>query len=106
MPDSTVNIYYDGKQVSSTTTSSEGGFDESISVPMDSSVGQIIVRSRFPGTDTYAEANGQETIIVQSDTQLTLTSPTDKNIERNEIYCFWAASKNGENYTITIRTRH
>ena len=81
---SPIDIYYDRKKVSNTTTSSKGEFDIPISAPIDSSLGNITIKCSYPGTITYAEANGYGYLMVISDTQLALTSPSEENIERNE----------------------
>ena len=82
--DSQIDIYYEGKKVSNTTTSSLGEFNIQFSAPLDSSLGNITVKASYPGTVTYAEANGYEYLIVISDTQLSLSSPSEENIKRNE----------------------
>jgi len=84
MADSTIYILYSGQQISSAMTSSKGTFDASISVPMNSSVGENTVKTRYPGTTIYAEAIAEVKIKVISNTQLELTSPSKENIERNE----------------------
>jgi len=84
LPDSQIVIYYDGKQVSTTMTSSQGTFEKSINVPTDSSLGNITVKTQYPGNETFAEANAEEIIFVQSETQLTITSPSKTNLEQNE----------------------
>lgn len=84
MSDSPIALYYDDEQVLTTTTSSQGNFEETMSVPTDSSIGQVIIKARFSGSQTYAEAIDQKIITVLSKTQLTLTAPSKKNIERNE----------------------
>lgn len=84
LQNSPINIYYEGDKVTNTTTSSQGTYDVSITVPTDSSLGNITVKGSYPGTETYAEANGYEYLDVISDTQLTLTSPAKENLERNE----------------------
>jgi len=84
MQDSNITIYYDEKEIASSTTSSQGSFEETITIPTYSSIGQVIVKASYPGTDSYAEAIDQKTITVSSKTSLSLTSPSKTNIEINE----------------------
>jgi hypothetical protein len=82
--DSQISLYYDEEQVLTIVTSTEGSFDETITVQLDSSVGKIVVKARYFGNEIYAEAIDQKTITVLSKTQLVITSPSKINIERNE----------------------
>jgi len=79
-----IHIFYDGEQTISTTTSSQGEFEESFQIPGNSSLGNITIRAHYPGTDLYAEANAEQTILVQTETYLTLTSPSESQVEINE----------------------
>lgn len=84
MPNASIYFFYNEQQVLTTTTSSQGKFDENLAIPEDSSLGEIIIKGHYPGNDLYAEANAEQIIIVQAETQLILTSPSEKNIEQNE----------------------
>jgi len=84
MPNAPIQIFYDGEQTISTTTSSQGEFEESFQIPGNSSLGNITIRAYYPGTDLYAEANAEQIVLVQSETRLILTSPSTGKIEINE----------------------
>lgn len=84
IPGVTIGIYHDGDTVITTTTSTQGEFDETYTISTTSKIGIITVKAVFPGTDLYGGKDARQTITVQADTQLTLTSPANKNIEQNE----------------------
>ena len=84
MPNAPIQIFYDIEQTISTTTSSQGEFEESFQIPKNSTLGNIIIRAHYPGTESYAEANAEQIVLVQSETQLVLTSPSKEMIKINE----------------------
>jgi len=84
MSNAPIQIFYDGEQTISTTTSSQGELEESFQIPGNSSLGNITIRAHYPGTYLYAEANAEQTILVQTETYLTLTSPSESQVEINE----------------------
>ena len=63
--DSLIYIYYNDKQILSTTTSPQGKFEVTISLPEDSPIGENIVKAHYRGVDIYAEAYAEQTINVQ-----------------------------------------
>lgn len=84
MSNAPIQIFYDGEQTISTTTSSQGEFEESFQILGNSSLGNITIRAHYPGIYLYAEANAEQTILVQTETYLTLTSPSESQVEINE----------------------
>lgn len=100
MADSTIYILYSGQQITSAITSDQGTFDANISVPMNSSVGENTIKTRYAGTTIYAEAIAEAKIKVLSNTQLDLTSPSKKDIERNETIIISGTLKDDVNQPI------
>lgn len=84
MPNAPLYVLYDTKQVLNTTTSSEGKFDENLTIPRNSSLGNVTIKVHYPGDDLHAEANAEQTLFVKADTKLTLTLPSNKKIKQNE----------------------
>jgi len=84
MPNAPVYVLYEAKQILNTTTSSEGKFDENLTIPRDSSLGNVTIKVHYLGDDLHAEANAEQTLFVKADTKLTLTSPSNKKIKQNE----------------------
>ena len=84
LADTTVYLYYNETLVITTVTKSDGLFEENLTIPADSPLGNISVRAHYAGDHRCAEANAEQTIFVQSETHLVLTSPSKKNFKRNE----------------------
>ena len=84
IPNSPIKIFYDGEELISTTTSSQGEFEEIIDVSENSSLGNITIKAHYDGTDLYAEANAEISILVQSETQIIIVSPLEGKIKVNE----------------------
>ena len=84
MSNAPIQIFYDGEQTISTTTSSQGEFEETLTIPEDSPPGNITIKAHYPGTDLYAEANAEQTVLVQSETTLKLIPLKVGAIQRNE----------------------
>jgi len=84
MTDAEIHIFYDETKTKETTTSSQGEFKETLTIPDNSSLGNITIKTHYPGNEFYAEANAEQTIFVQVDTYLTLLTPNKQNIEQNE----------------------
>lgn len=84
MPNTPIHIFYNDIKILETTTSSQGLFEETITIPENSSLGNISIKTHYPGTDIYAEANAEQMILVQAETQLTLFTPDNQYVEQNE----------------------
>lgn len=84
LPNSEIIIYYNAKQVSATTTNSQGTFEKTINIPDDSPLGNITVKVKYPGNFQFAEAVAEKIIFVQSETQLKIDAPSKTNLEQNE----------------------
>ena len=84
MTNAPIHIFYLDEEILTTTTNSQGNFEESYQIPKNSTVGNNTIRAYYPGTALYAEALAEQNILVQSQTQLVLTSPLKEYIKRNE----------------------
>jgi len=81
--DASIDIFYNNEQVLETSTSTNGDFEEAITVPKNSDLGNVKLKIHYPGTEMHAEANVEEIILVRSDTTLEITMPVKINIEQN-----------------------
>ncbi len=84
LPNSEIKIFFENNLVSSLQTSSQGSFTSNIKIPDNSKVGEIPIKIKFPGTDYYAEAEIEDTIGVESDTNINFISPIEKNFIQND----------------------
>ena len=83
MASAPIQIFYDEVIATNTTTTTTGTFETSLTIPRNSSVGNRTLRVRYPGTELYAEANTEQQVAVHTDTQIILTSPSQKQIPLN-----------------------
>lgn len=86
MTNSNIEIYYDEGLKETIKTDTEGKYNISITVPTSSKLGEIIIKTKYPGEGDYAEKSRQKTINVWSDTVLYLTSPSVEYIEQNSSF--------------------
>jgi hypothetical protein len=84
--DAPIQIYYNERIIANTTTSQEGEYGSTFSIGEDFELGEIIIKSHYPGTSIYAEANAQQNVLVQADTILVLTDPPGTVVSRNESF--------------------
>ena len=76
-------FYLNNKKIDQTVTSSEGDFNINVNIPLDSSLGNNTLKAYFKGSDFYAEAEDNEVIFIQSETNLELIEPSKKIIKQN-----------------------
>ncbi len=81
--DAPIYIYYNNQQVLYTITSSQGEFEEIYQISEDATLGNITIKAQYPGDESYAEANAEQYVLVQSETQLKITSPPPGSFKRN-----------------------
>jgi hypothetical protein len=83
MTDGTIQTYLDDLPLQTTTTDANGAYTATIQFTTNTTLGSHTIRTRYPGTSLYAEANAETTITIQAPTHLTLTIPTT-TIARNQ----------------------
>jgi len=81
---SEIIIYYNEEEITTTVTSDIGTFEETIDVPINSSLGKITIKAQYPGNTTFSEAIAEGNIFIQSDTKIFLSEPKKKKFDLNE----------------------
>jgi hypothetical protein len=98
--DASIDFFYNNEQVLETSTSTNGDFEETITVPKNFILGNVKLKIHYPGTEMHAEANVEEIILVRSDTTLEITMPVKINIEQNETITISGILKDDNNEPI------
>ncbi|MBN1280220.1 MAG: Ig-like domain repeat protein [Candidatus Thermoplasmatota archaeon] len=71
-----IQMFLQNKLLMNTTTSAAGSFATTLTIPVNCSLGNATLIVLYPGDSGYAEARDTETLLVQSDTTITLTMPS------------------------------
>jgi len=77
-------IFYNDENINTLITSAEGLFEDTITIPVDSPIGNVSVKAFFSGNSSYGDAEGEEIIIVESDTILIFNNLDKDQYGRNE----------------------
>jgi hypothetical protein len=86
MANTALNVMCNGIVVGNTSTRSNGSFTTQWSIPRMSPLGNITMKAWFPGTELYAEAYDEQTVLVQSDTSLHILLPVVTDINQNSTF--------------------
>jgi len=84
IPDAELKIYYNSEEVSTKDTQTNGSFEDEITIPADSPLGEVYLNVIFAGSELYGAADFQEIIIVRSDTIISLDPLEKETYQRNE----------------------
>jgi len=79
-----IKIFFGWVEISSTITSPSGDFAKTINIPQNSNLGNITIKSQYPGSISFAEAQDSDKIFVQSETNIIIDSSFKSNVEQNE----------------------
>jgi hypothetical protein len=83
---SSLVIIYDSKPIKTISTASNGSFESILTIPQNTSLGNITIHVHYPGTNVFAEANAEQQILVQSKTHLVIISPSQKQFHQNQTF--------------------
>jgi hypothetical protein len=81
-----LNVLANGIVVGNVSTKADGAFETSWIIPPTSPLGNRTIAVRFPGTEIYADASDEHTVLVQSKTSLEILLPVTTNIKQNTIF--------------------
>jgi len=84
MAGAAIHILFNGTKLTELTTSSQGTYSSTVTIPTNATLGNNVIKAHYPGTDVYAEANAEQTLFVQAATWLVLFELEAAHIEQNE----------------------
>ncbi len=86
LTDAVVKIIYDNEIISEDTTNSQGEFESTFNIPMDSNLGHIWVTAYYYGSENYAEDYDQESIFIKANTEISVNSLKTKYLRNQTIH--------------------